>query len=317
MATKLFISPRFLASRPQKLAVALGLGLIAIVGAAAVYFASAAGPQPVGQTSSWNLIFNDEFTGTTLDTTKWNTCYPYAPPSNCSHGSELQWYQPQNVTVAGGLLRLTAKRERVIGDGRGYDYTSGMVTSAHKFSFQYGYAEMRAKLTKGKGMWPAFWMLPQDISWPPEIDIMEHLGHEPNRVHMGYHWGTHLDKKNQGSSYLGPDFSAGFHTFGVDWSPQTLIYYVNGREVYRYTDAANITSKPMFLLANLAVGGDWPGAPNATAVFPQTMQVDYIRAWQKAPSRPRPRWSQLIPTKAFTSTRAPTPSAQAQPHPQR
>lgn len=229
------------------------------------------------------MIFNDEFSDTSLDTNKWTTCYPMPTPTGCNHGpTELEWYQPQNVSVGDGLLHLTAKQEQVTDNaGRKYDYTSGMVTTTGKFNFTYGYAEMRAKLTKGKGMWPAFWMLPADDTWPPEIDVMEHLGHEPNRVHMGHHWQTPTGKQNAGTSYVGPDYSADYHTFGVDWSPEALIFYVDGVETYRYTTAANISSKPFYLLANLAVGGEWPGSPDNATVFPQSVLVDYIRVWQR------------------------------------
>lgn len=281
-----FKTPKFLTSPTSRLRVLVGAVALVIAGAVIISATTGAATlQPAGQKFGWELAFNDDFNGTTLDPAKWTTCYPWGTETGCYHGSnELNWYQPKNVAVSGGQLHLTAKREHVAGDGRGYDYTSGMVTSYGKFDFRYGYAEMRAKLTKGQGMWPAFWLLPNDGSWPPEIDVMEQLGHDPKRIYQTYHWGTVAQHQKDESSYSGPNYANGFHTFGVDWSPEAIVYYIDGIERHRLTDKAIITALPQYLLANLAVGGDWPGAPSASTTFPQSMDIDYIRVWRHGPN---------------------------------
>jgi beta-glucanase (GH16 family) len=237
---------------------------------------------PVGQTGRWTLIFDDEFDGTSLDTTKWTTCYP----EGCDH-RELNLYVPDDVIVSNGTLKLRAEKRSV----GGKNYVSGMIQSGpshlapntSKFSFTYGYMEMRAKVPKGKGMWPGFWTLPIDLSWPPEIDVLEILGDSTNIIHLTYHYPTASDGDSaRGRKWTGPDFSANWHTYAVDWEPNVIIWYVDGIERLRYTDTTRIVKKPMYLIANLAVGGDSPGAPDASTSFPSYYEIDYIRVWKRA-----------------------------------
>lgn len=227
-------------------------------------------------TSDWKSIFDDEFNGNSLDTAKWMPCYH---SGNCTNRGELEWYFPENVSVSKGVLTLTAEKNTVTApDGNTYHYTSGMISS-NNFSFTYGYIETRAKIAAGNGMWSAFWALPNDGSWPPEIDVQEILGRDPTTAFMSYHYN---DKDTQSSSnWQGPDFSAGWHTFAVDWEPDAITWYIDGVVRKQYTNAATITNKPMYLLANLAVGGHWPGVPDATTVFPIKYEIDYIRVWQR------------------------------------
>lgn len=191
--------------------------------------------------------------------------------------------------MADGALRLQARREQAVAwNGNTYNYTSGMVSTGGRkyetqpgFVFTYGYVEARVKVPAGQGLWPAVWLLPANYQWPPEIDVMEILGDEPDLTHMHYHYlrpdGTHADV---GSTWRGPDFSAGWHTFAVDWRPDALVWYVDGVERARLSDPAAITSEPSYLLLNLAVGGDWPGAPDQTTVLPADYLVDHVRIWQ-------------------------------------
>jgi beta-glucanase (GH16 family) len=144
---------------------------------------------PGGLTGKWKQIFDDEFNGTSLDTSKWKPCYHSGNCTN-SGNNELEWYLLENVTVSNGILHLRAKKQIYDApDGKKYYYTSGMISSTN-FSFTYGYVEMRARVTACKGMWSAFWMLPTDGSWPPEIDTQEVLGKDPTTVHM-----THIPQK--------------------------------------------------------------------------------------------------------------------------
>lgn len=267
-------------------------------------------PQPMGQTSGWTMVFNDEFDGASLDTGKWLTCYPYGTSAGCDHGNgELQWYQPANVSVSNGMLLLTGKSE----SSNGHSYTSGMVATSGKFSQTYGYMEMKAKLPTGKGYWPAFWLIPEDDSWPPEIDVMEVLGHQPSTLYMTYHWtdGSHQqDESNVSES----DLSADFHTYGVDWNQDSIVWYLDGVEKKRFTNAGAITNKPMYIIANLAIGGDWPGNPDGSTAFPQAMEIDYIRAWEKGGSGGTTTPPSVTPTfycEGACVTGAPSPTSAA------
>jgi beta-glucanase (GH16 family) len=227
-------------------------------------------PRKLGYT----LTFDDEFNGAALDRSKWIDSYPDDVRTHSNN--EQQYYAPDGYEVGHGLLRLKAERRRM----KGMPYTSGIVTTYGKFSQKYGWFEIRARFPKGKGMWPAFWLLPDDKSWPPEIDILEILGHEPNKVYLTNHYkledGRHEGK---GDSYTGPDFSAGYHTFAVEWKPDEILWYVDG--IVRYRTREHVPSVPMYVLVNLAVGGDWPGNPDAATPFPATMDVDYVRVYSK------------------------------------
>ena len=238
----------------------------------------------VSDEPGWRLTFADEFEGTTLNTDVWDTCIPWWDPDYCTieDDSELQVYLPENAYLDGnGHLMLKAQK-KVVGER---SYASGMVDTYNSFSFTYGYIETRVKIPAGKGFWPAFWMLPpNDGPWPiDEIDGMENLGYDPTTVYFTYHWPSDGTAENFQSHYTSSDFSTDWHTFAVDWEPSAVTWYVDGVERARYTEAENITSKPMFLILQLAIGGQdsWPGPPHDTTPFPSYFQIDYIRVWQQ------------------------------------
>jgi len=147
---------------------------------------------------------------------------------------------------------------------------------------KYGYVEIRAKLPKGKGLWPAFWMLHNyDHDRRPEIDIVEYIGDKPNVVHNTYHYFENWQPKSSGTlDVWGPDYSQDFHTYAVRWEPGLIIWYVDGVESNRYQNG-NVSWEDMYLLVNLAIGGDWAGSPDGSTGFPAQMVIDYIRAYQK------------------------------------
>jgi beta-glucanase (GH16 family) len=250
-------------------------------------------PTPAGQTGDWTLIFSDDFNGSGLNTKKWHTCF-WWDKHGCTiiTNHELEWYQPDNVFVNNGSLQLQAQQRRVeASNGNTYPYTSGMISSGRatsntsqpaKFTFTYGYAEIRAKVPQGKGLWPAFWLLPADHTSRPEIDVMEIIGDEPQTVQLRFHYRADGDEGDVGEAWTGPDFSQGWHRFAIDWQPDALVWYVDGIERWRYEDGAHIPAGPMYLLANLAVGGDWPGAPDGATKFPSDYRIDYVRVWQRA-----------------------------------
>lgn len=228
----------------------------------------------------WALVFSDDFNGTKLNTNKWNTCYWWGN-NGCTNGGsgDIQWYQPDDVSVSNGILRLKAEKRKM----NGYEYTSGMISSHDKFAFQYGYAEMRAKMPKGRGFWTTFWLGSQRKVWPPELDIAEYLGSDPNSVHMTLHYSTPTSKHQSSPwGHTGADFSANYHTFAVEWNPKEIIWYVDGIERRRrYTASENIPAEAMYVMATFALGKAWLNTPpDETTPFPSYFDIDYIKVWR-------------------------------------
>ncbi|HEY1978101.1 MAG TPA: glycoside hydrolase family 16 protein [Candidatus Baltobacteraceae bacterium] len=231
-------------------------------------------------------IFDDEFDGASLNRV-WSTCYPWANPKRgCTNGGklELEWYLPDNVALRGGYLNLTAKPQTAYA---GHPYTSGMIATGGRpntkstFSYLYGYAEARIKLPRGAGMWPAFWLVPANRTWPPEIDIMEFQGVRPKNDIVTIHWGTAKHPQQNGSTVdTGTDLWRGYHTYGLDWEASRVTWYFDGKAIKSYTDTAHIPHQPMYVILNLAVGGWLPHQlePKRKS-FPATASVDYVRIW--------------------------------------
>jgi beta-glucanase (GH16 family) len=224
----------------------------------------------------WRLVFQDEFDGTVLNEQLWETQFPWG--RDRSAVGELQLYAPDAFRVANGTLSIEAAP---LPPGASHPYASGIITSHKSFATRFGRFEIRCKVPKGKGLWPAFWLLPTDTSWPPEIDVFEVLGDSTNTVHMTSHWLENGEHHKSNAEFSGPDFSAGFHTFALEWSKTSIVWFVDGIERHRIENRG--FRGEMYLLANLAVGGSWPGAPDASTVFPSTFQIDYIRAYQSDP----------------------------------
>ena len=238
------------------------------------------------------LVWADEFNGTSLDATKWtpqigNGC----DIGLCGWGNnELQYYTDKstNLSVSDGYLVITARKERI----RSNEYTSARIRSIHKGDFTYGRMEARMKLSTGKGLWPAFWMMPTDDvygGWPQsgEIDIMESIGSTPNTVHGTLHYGDpYPNNKSTGNKYLLPtgNFNDDFHIFAIEWEPNQIRWYVDGILYSTKTDQDLSPYRWPFdqrfhFILNLAVGGNWPGNPDATTVFPHSIYVDYVRVY--------------------------------------
>ncbi len=228
-------------------------------------------PSPIAEdpANHWRMIFQDEFNGANLDPNRWNTELRWGRINR----PELQYYSEDAVQMKDGILRITADKQPV----QGMEYTSGAVATFWHFWFQYGYVEMRAKVPSGKGLWPAFWLLAHDENSASEIDIMDIRGQEPQVVHTTLHYNPGRVSDQENADYRGPDFSQGFHTFAVRWEPNVIIWYVDGTEVFRVTD--HVPQESMDVMVNLAVGGEWPGNPDASTVFPAYMDVDYVRIY--------------------------------------
>ncbi|GFO55005.1 hypothetical protein GMSM_20120 [Geomonas sp. Red276] len=272
--------------------------------------------------TGWQLTFSDEFNGSSLDTSTWMTTYP-GGIRNYTDSGELQGYADDAFVEGSGLLKIIAAREtRTLPDGRTYNYTSGEINNSMVFSQTYGYFEMRASLPSGNGFWPAFWLLPVNGQWPPEIDIMEVLSSSPSILYMSLHYGTSSSPESITETFTGPDLTrTGFHVYAVDWEPGSIVWYLDGEPVYGITGNPNVPAIPMYLIANLAIGGYWGGQPDGNTVFPNYMYLDYIRVWQRVPNGPYqqiPGPSDPIPTRdhalTITTTSLPSTSVGASYH---
>lgn len=245
----------------------------------------------------WILTWSDEFNGadgTVVDPQKWNQ----ATGGNGWGNQELEYYttHPRNAHQEHGLLVIEAIHEPYTGpDGVKRDYTSARLKTQGKFSQRYGRFEARIKMPQGKGIWPAFWMLGEDIDkvkWPAcgEIDIVENLGSEPSIAHGTIHGPGYSGDHGIGAPFTLPEnerFSDDFHIFAVEWEPQEIRFYVdeNLYTTRRPSDLPPGTKwvydHPFYILLNLAVGGAWPGNPDTTTQFPQKMLVDYVRVYRR------------------------------------
>lgn len=226
----------------------------------------------------WKLTFQDEFDCNALDQTKWTIGYNGWGIIN----QELEAYVPDAFTLKDGILNINAERRQAMYGGKMMDYTSGAITTFGKFQQEYGYFELRCKVPSGKGFWPAFWLLPVVHSGPQEIDIFEYLGDKRNTLYFHNHYKDETGRhRADGFQIKGPDYSLDFHTIALDWEPDFIAWYVDGKEAARSTKY--IPRAPCYMLLNLAVGGSWPGPPDTSTVFPSQFQIDYVRVYQHAP----------------------------------
>ncbi len=249
----------------------------------------------------WRLVWADEFNrpvGSPVDRSKWNL-----ETGGWGWGnSELQYYTDSTLNAVhdGRNLVITALEQRPPGLRCWYGpcrYTSARLNTRGKFEQRYGRFEARIKLPRGQGLWPAFWMLGNNfgaVRWPlcGEIDIMEQIGREPRTIHGTIHGPGYSGGEGIGKAYTLPtDFAQAFHVFALEWEPEALRWYVDG-VLYQTRTPADLPEgtrwvfdRPFFLILNLAVGGGWPGAPDATTRFPARMLVDYVRVYERIEGR--------------------------------
>ncbi|MBV9463267.1 MAG: glycoside hydrolase family 16 protein [Verrucomicrobiae bacterium] len=218
----------------------------------------------------WRLVWEDDFEGDAIDPKRWRI-----EDAALVKNDELQYYCPEEVILGGSCVTLRSRR-RVKG---GRPYTSGLIESRDRFSQEYGRFEVRAQLPRGQGLWPAHWMLPSNGDWPPEIDIMESLGHAPRTVLMTVHWRSARGPRHHTERFRGPDYSRGFHTFEIEWGPRELIWRIDGVERFRKRE--RVPRSPFYLILNTAVGGMLPGNPNGSTRFPQYHRIDWVRVWKR------------------------------------
>lgn len=253
-------------------------------------------PEPQ-QGTEWSQEFGDEFDGDSLDTSKWVTCYDwyYKDYNGCSNNGnkELEWYMPSQVSVKNGAVTFLAEKNPVKGwNGKyeqEYPYRSGMISTGRpdwesqpRSTYTYGYFEARMKTNSGRGVWPAFWLLPADKIWPPEIDVMEILGHRPTEVLQTNHWGTADAPQKDVSIISALKNPNDWHTYAVNWQKGRIDWYIDGKKT-KTVISEHVPDKPMIVIANLAIGGLLPGNPDASTVFPASTQVDYIRIYKESP----------------------------------
>lgn len=234
------------------------------------------------------LIWRDEFIGNKIDVPYWT--FEIGNGVDGWGNAERQFYKTENASVEGGYLTITAKKESF----SGFEYTSSRLKTQFDFTFKYGRIDVRAKLPKGQGIWPAIWMLGASIdtkTWPlcGEIDIMELIGGGPgkdNTVYGTIHYDNGGTYAQQSKPYTLPkgDFHDKFHVFSVLWDETAITWLVD--DIAYHTQDITTADKtefhePFFLLLNLAVGGRWPGYPDATTSFPQKMTIDFVRVFQK------------------------------------
>lgn len=225
--------------------------------------------------SQWLEVFSSEFDSPD-DLKKWNISTSWDNANN-----ELELYLPSACSVHDGCLFITAEKRDVKEGKKIRHYVSGKLETHKKFSIMYGRFDARFKVPSGKGYWPAFWLLPESEKWPPEIDWMEILGHKTNVIYTTNHYGVH--EKGNHPSYgitkkVSPDFASSFHALSGYWDKDKITCYVDGKKIFE--SRKGIPHEPMYVILNLAVGGDLPGNPDKSTKFPGEFQVDYVRVYK-------------------------------------
>ncbi|ACS89387.1 glycoside hydrolase family 16 protein [Thermococcus sibiricus] len=248
---------------------------------------------------TWELIWYDDFEGEKVNENYWTfeigNGHAYGIPGWGNY--ELEYYSPNNTRIENGTLVIEARKEWVTDEYGTYMYTSSRLKTQGKVEVEPpARIEAKMKLPNGKGLWPAFWMLGTNIGevgWPQcgEIDIMEFVGHEPRTVHGTVHGPGYSGGRSITNSYTlpegVPDFTEDFHVFTIEWFPDRIEWYVDGKLYHVVTkeqvetmDNEWVFDKPFYIIINLAVGGNWPGVPNARTKFPARMYVDYVRVYR-------------------------------------
>lgn len=254
------------------------------------------------------ISFVEDFEAVMLDTSRWQTSYanpedraPTMAKRNLWGNRERQVYFDREYLglgidpfrIADGVLTIEARpldskvREQLAAHLAGLPgnlaqtslsnvaYSSGMISSRGRFAQRFGFFEIRARWSGGKGLWPAFWLLPESGRWPPEIDVLEAHGDKPDITFHSFH---PMRGKSTTERVLVANADGEFHNYGALWLPGRIDYFVDGKKLASIALPEEIT-EPMFVIANLAVGGAWPGDPNAATQFPAKLEIDHIRVW--------------------------------------
>lgn len=243
-------------------------------------------------TFSQKLIWSDEFSTDGLpDSKHWS----YDVGDHGWGNKELQYYSKdelKNARVENGILIIEAHADSAYPKG----YTSARLVTKGKAAWEYGYIEVKAKLPQGLGTWPAIWMLPEENrygGWPKsgEIDIMEHVGYDPGKVHGTVHTEAfnHSIGTQKGGQLMVSDFQNAFHSYAIDWTKEKIDFFIDGQHYFTFENTGNDYkewpfSQPFHLILNVAVGGNWGGAKGVdTSIWPQRMEIDFVRVYDKKP----------------------------------
>ncbi len=239
----------------------------------------------------YTLVFNDEFNGEQLDSTKWNTSLPWGP--DLTINDEMQYYVDTQAesplaynpfAFDGEALTISAvpTPENLQDSVNGQAYVSGALSSFRKFDWTYGYVEARIDLPEGTGLWPSFWMLGSEFKdLKPQLYVMEFNGSEPNSLYHNYNYTDsegNLRSPRQHEIVVN-GASEGWQTVGLRWSEGELVFYVNGYPTFQ-VNGENVSSQAMYVMLNLAVGGLWVDTPDETTPNPAQLKVDYVRVYQ-------------------------------------
>ncbi len=236
--------------------------------------------------ANWKLVWQEEFDNSQIDRSRWHLDVGYTGATN----GELEYYtdRPENIYISDSCLVIVARKETY----RYYEYTSGRLKTQGLLSWVYGRIEARIKIPSGQGIWPAFWMLGENVTqvdWPEcgEIDIMENIGGRPDTVRGTLHGPGYFRDDSIGLDFIlsNQRYADDFHIFAVEWEPDQIRWYVDEWH-YNTLTPKDVPGKwvfdhPFFILLNLAVGGHWPGYPDNTTCFPQKMYVDYVRVYSQ------------------------------------
>ena len=240
----------------------------------------------------YTLVWNDEFESSEIDKSKWE----HEVNADGGGNNELQYYtnRSKNSYVENGSLKIVAQQEEYTFEGKTRYYTSARLRTIYRGDWTFGRIEVKAKIPYGQGLWPAIWMLPTNWEyggWPKsgEIDIMEHVGFDPGRIHGSIHTEAYNHKigTQKSGQILIATANTEYHVYTIEWSEEKIDFFVDKSKYFSFTNDKKGDyktwpfNKKFHLLLNVAVGGDWPGPPNAETVFPQVMQIDYVRVYKK------------------------------------
>jgi beta-glucanase (GH16 family) len=264
---------------------------------AVISFASVDINTQPSSTQGYALVWSDEFSGPSgslPDRSKWT--YDIGGKGWGNHELEYYTNRAENARIEDGNLVITAREETYTGpDGVTRKYTSARLKTKNLFAQAYGRFEARIQIPAGQGTWPAFWMLGDNFEsdgWPKcgEIDIMENIGKEPDAVHGSLHGPIAAARASNLTAAFrlprGKKFADDYHVYATEWEPDSVRFYTDSTLYATFTPQSPgggpwVFDHPFFLILNVAVGGDWPGNPDATTKFPQTMRVDYVRVYAK------------------------------------
>jgi beta-glucanase (GH16 family) len=236
--------------------------------------------------SKWTLTFQDEFSSNELNRSIWKTGFDWGQTYN---GTEQALFIDSAFSIKNGVLCIKSNRDTVTGTvydtgfipvQKDYYFTSGMIHSSYSFSQLYGYFEIRCKTPLGKGFWPAFWLMSPN-SWPPEIDVFEISGKEPNIIHMANHFfNNNKEHRQVSANFYGNDFSKDFHVFAIEWNPKEIIWFLDNKQVYK-TETC-VPNERMFLIASSGMGGgEFSGYTDQSTFLPNYLEIDYIRVYKE------------------------------------